>query len=174
GPIIAQDPEIVDDILPEVQRVGGTARLNCTVANKQTNNLYWVHVDTAEIISMDSTVTLQINPRIGGLPKYEVFERGPADRRTFMLIIRRLRQQDAGRYECQVKIQNQVFPVTKVGILTVQVPAKVRPGETTTLTEVDQGQNTTLVCDATGIPAPNITWTRLDGRALPTGYAQFR
>ena len=39
GPIRGQDPEIVDDILPEVQRVGGTARLNCTVANKQTNNV---------------------------------------------------------------------------------------------------------------------------------------
>ena len=39
GPISGQDPEIVDDILPEVRRVGGTARLNCTVANKLTNNV---------------------------------------------------------------------------------------------------------------------------------------
>lgn len=33
----AQDPEIVDEIWPEVQQVGRTGRLNCTVTNKQTN-----------------------------------------------------------------------------------------------------------------------------------------
>lgn len=33
----SQDPEIVDEIWPEVQQVGRTGRLNCTVANKQTN-----------------------------------------------------------------------------------------------------------------------------------------
>ena len=32
-----QDPEIVDEIWPEVKRVGRTARLNCTVVNKQNN-----------------------------------------------------------------------------------------------------------------------------------------
>lgn len=175
-PVQGQDPEIVDDILPEVQRVGGTARINCTVANKQTNNVFWIHEDTNELISIDQTIVLQINPRIGQLRKYDVLLHGPEERLTFTLVIRRLRQQDAGRYVCQVKIQNEnvLLQVKKVGTLTVQVPPKIRPGDTTTLVEIDQNQNTSLVCSSMGIPLPNITWTRLDGRSLPTGYAQFR
>ncbi|XP_076438270.1 hemicentin-1-like [Babylonia areolata] len=172
----AQDPEIVDDILPEVQKVGGTARLNCTVANKQTNNVFWIHEDTHELISIDQTIVMQINPKVGGLRKYEVLLKGPEDRLTYTLLIRRLRQQDAGRYVCQVKIQNENVQsqVQKTGTLTVQVPPKIRPGDTTTLIEVDQNQNASLVCSSMGIPYPNITWTRLDGMSLPTGHAQYR
>lgn len=71
---------------------------------------------------MDSNIVLQYNPMVGGLRKYDVERRMRGDRQTFMLIIRRLLQQDAGQYECQVKIQNQnnLTPVKKIGILTVQ------------------------------------------------------
>ncbi|PVD26921.1 hypothetical protein C0Q70_12069 [Pomacea canaliculata] len=176
SPINGQDPEIVDDILPEVQRVGGTARLNCTVVNLQTNNVFWLNKATSETISMDSNIVLQYNPMVGGLRKYDVERRMRGDRQTFMLIIRRLLQQDAGQYECQVKIQNQnnLTPVKKIGILTVQVPPSILPGETTTVLQIDEGENATLRCEATGIPSPNITWTRSDGKLLPTGSAQFR
>lgn len=175
-PAVCQDPEIVDDNLPEVQRVGGTARLNCTVANKQNNNLFWIFLDTREVISMDNTITLQINELDNGLRKYEVFQRGPQERQTFMLVIRRLRQQDAGSYMCQVRIQNQnlLQQLEKNASLTVQVPPKIRPGDTTTVVEVDQNQNASLVCASMGIPLPNITWTRLDGGIMPTGFAQHR
>ncbi|KAL8592850.1 hypothetical protein ACOMHN_050678 [Nucella lapillus] len=90
-PVWGQDPEIVDDILPEVKRVGATARINCTVTNKQTNNVFWIRENTNELISVDQTIALQINPMVGGLRKYEVLEHGPANRLTFTLVIRRLR-----------------------------------------------------------------------------------
>ena len=54
------------------------------------------------------------------------------------------------------------------------VPPTIRPGDTTAVLQIDQGQNATLVCAASGIPAPNITWTKSDGGFLPVGYAQFR
>ena len=54
------------------------------------------------------------------------------------------------------------------------VPPTIRPGDTTTVLQIDQGQNASLVCAASGIPAPNITWTKSDGGFLPVGYAQFR
>ena len=40
--------------------------------------------------------------------------------------------------------------------------------------EADQNQTSKLECSASGIPKPNITWVRQDGKPLPTGYAQFR
>ena len=52
-------------------------------------------------------------------------------------------------------------------------PPKISP-ETTTLVETDQNQNSSLTCYATGVPQPNITWVRLDGKPLPTGFAQYR
>lgn len=38
-PVCAQNPEIVDEIWPEVQPVGRTGRLNCTVARLNENTV---------------------------------------------------------------------------------------------------------------------------------------
>lgn len=138
----------------------------------------WEHVPTRRAISSEETIET-INPRIGGLFKYEVqkrFEEG--DRTTFTLIIRRLRQNDAGMYKCSVRISG-VDPsgwATKLGSLTVQVAPTIRTGETTSVLQVEKGGNSTLRCGAFGIPSPNITWTRSDGGLLPIipPVAQFR
>ena len=39
---------------------------------------------------------------------------------------------------------------------------------------VQEGDNITLICEANGIPAPNITWKRGDGFPLPGGGFQHR
>lgn len=176
APVTAQDPEIVDEIWPEVQQVGRTGRLNCTVANKDTHTVMWHHVDTGEHISNDEDVEYQNNPMIGGLRKYEVAKRISGDRVTYMLVIRRLVETDAGIYKCTIRITSVSFDQwpTKLGKITVQVPPSIRPGETTAVMQIDQGQNSTLVCAASGIPAPNITWTKSDGGFLPIGVAQYR
>nr|AJA37893.1 I-type lectin-like protein 3 [Littorina littorea] len=172
----AQDPEIVDEIWPEVQQVGRTGRINCTVTNKQTSVVMWEHVDTGEQISRDADIEMQLNPMIGGLRKYEVQKRVSGDRETFMLIIRRLVETDAGTYKCTIRITAVAYDQwpTKLGKITVQVPPTIRPGETTAVLQIDQGQNSSLICAASGIPAPNITWTKSDGGFLPVGVAQYR
>lgn len=172
----AQDPEIVDEIWPEVQQVGRTGRLNCTVTNKKNGVVMWEHVTTSETISMDEDIVIPMNPMIGGLRKYEIQKRESGDRLTYMIMIRRLLEPDAGQYKCTIRIQaipyNQ-WP-TKLGSITVQVPPTIRPGDTTAVLQVDQGQNATLECAASGIPSPNITWAKSDGSNLPLGVAQFR
>ena len=37
---------------------------------------------------------------------------------------------------------------------------------------VDESANVTLICEASGIPRPNITWKRVDGFPLPGGGFQ--
>ncbi|KAK7488894.1 hypothetical protein BaRGS_00019851 [Batillaria attramentaria] len=94
----AQDPEIIDEIWPEVQPVGGTARLNCTVTNKRNGVVIWEHVDTQQTLSMDENIVIPRNPDIGWTPKYEIQKRESGDRLTYTLVIRRLLEQDGGTY----------------------------------------------------------------------------
>ncbi|KAK0066911.1 lachesin, partial [Biomphalaria pfeifferi] len=82
----------------------------------------WYHVNFRQTISVGETIEVMKNEVIGGLKKYEVQRKKLGDRDTFMLIIRRLRQEDAGYYRCTVRIQavnNDLWP-TKLGQLTVQ------------------------------------------------------
>ena len=39
---------------------------------------------------------------------------------------------------------------------------------------VEEGEIITLTCEANGIPSPNITWKRGDGKALPGGGFQHK
>jgi len=178
GYVEAQDPEIVDEIWPEVQPLGRTGRLNCTVAKLGVNSIEWYHEDSDQAISIAETIQ-PTNPVMGGLKKFEVRVRSSGDRQTHMLIVRRLRQQDAGTYVCKIRIVgvSQNRWTQKKGLLTVQVAPTIRDGGTTAVLEVSRGSNATLHCQATGIPHPNITWTRSDGGLLPVlplPVAQFR
>lgn len=67
-----------------------------------------------------------------------------------------------------------IFSSFSAFYLFTLVPPTIRPGETTAVLQVDQRDNATLVCSASGIPAPNITWTKSDGGFLATGQAQHR
>ncbi|GFN94376.1 I-type lectin-like protein 3 [Plakobranchus ocellatus] len=176
--IAAQNPEIVDEIWPEVQPIGRTARINCTVARLKNNVVGWLHVESDQTISSAESIEIN-NPMIGSLRKYEVRVRRDGDRITHMLVIRRLRQQDSGSYQCFVRISSvdQSEWPKKIGTLTVQVAPTIKTGDTTAVLQVDRNQNTSLECAATGIPAPNITWTRSDGGLLPIlpkPVAQYR
>ncbi|XP_055867564.1 lachesin-like isoform X2 [Biomphalaria glabrata] len=177
--MLTQQPQIVDEIWPEVQLHGRTGRLNCTVVRLNQNVVTWYHVNFRQTISVGETIEVMKNEVIGGLKKYEVQRKKLGDRDTFMLIIRRLRQEDAGYYKCTVRIQavnNDLWP-TKLGQLTVQASPKIRISGTTTVLQAHRGHNSSLQCSATGIPYPNITWVRLDGGllpVLPTPVAQFR
>ncbi|CAG5127982.1 unnamed protein product, partial [Candidula unifasciata] len=116
-----QNPEIVDEIWPEVQPVGRTGRLNCTVARLNTNTVEWSRITTRELISSGETIMIK-NDFMSGLRKYEVQVRTNVDRVTYMLVVRRMLQQDAGVYQCQVRIQSvspQQWP-KKLGTISVK------------------------------------------------------
>lgn len=70
----AQDPEITENILPEIKRMGVTGRLFCTVINKLDNPVYWIHKDTQTTISEDDKIMVDEthNTIVNGYPKFQV------------------------------------------------------------------------------------------------------
>lgn len=82
----------------------------------------WEHVDTGEPLSRDEDIVIQLNPMIGGLRKYEVQKRVSGDRETYMLVVRRLGETDAGTYKCTIHITAVAYNQwpSKLGRITVQ------------------------------------------------------
>ena len=82
----------------------------------------WEHVDTGEPLSRDEDIVIQLNPMIGGMRKYEVQKRVSGDRQTYMLVVRRLGETDAGTYKCTIHITAVSYDKwpTKLGRITVQ------------------------------------------------------
>ncbi|XP_062597478.1 hemicentin-1-like [Saccostrea cucullata] len=178
-----QRPEIVDEIFPEVKQKGQTGYLNCTVVNKGPGSVVqWTKLQTVNggspiLLSEDETIVYQgYNHGINedsGLDKYDVQSRTNGRRITYMLVIRYLAEEDNGGYVCTIKIPGVEWThwPTKIGQLTVQIAPKIL-SNMKSLYEVDLGSDLQMNCEARGIPSPNITWTREDGRSLSTGRLQ--
>ena len=65
------------------------------------------------------------------------------------------------------------FNMKPWGLVIVDVYFSVPPTITSKIdavVQLDAGQSANLLCQATGIPAPNITWVRADGDPLPGKY----
>ncbi|OPL33545.1 lachesin, partial [Mytilus galloprovincialis] len=171
-------PEIVDDILPEVKKQGQTAYLNCSVINLQSPaQVQWIKqtTPTGDPKHISSNETVLIDEVVEGQRKYDLVKYGSNDSDIYQLIVRSLTETDAGNYTCQIYLPNQnstEWP-RESGSLTVQIPPTIKAGHPAGIT-VQEGQNVTLVCEANGNPAPNITWRRGDGFPLPNGGFQQR
>ncbi|XP_072048855.1 cell adhesion molecule Dscam2-like [Amphiura filiformis] len=83
------------------------------------------------------------------------------------LTISEVRQSDAGYYTCQAT--NEWGENTAVALLTVTDPSQqVFLTRTPTDQSVAVGARATFSCEATGNPAPRITWNKIGG-SLPVG-----
>ncbi|XP_059146159.1 protein amalgam-like [Physella acuta] len=175
--VSAQDPEIVNDIFPEVKQVGMTARLNCTVARLGNNAVQWSFSGQGlnQILSRNEEIIIN-NPRKGNVPIYEIIKDSSYDRVTFTLVINRLMPEYSGSYQCSIIIHNKPYDHlnNKTGYVTVLQPPMIRPGSTDAVKMIEKGGNSSITCDAFGVPFPNITWVRSDGKLLPNGKAIFR
>jgi len=63
--------------------------------------------------------------------------------------------------------------VERVVVVWSAGPPTIVQGEMTQTVNVDEGHNATMSCAATGYPAPNISWVRVNGEALPPPYNRF-
>ncbi|KAH3701456.1 protein amalgam-like [Dreissena polymorpha] len=168
------DPEIVDEIIPEISSQGGQAKLNCTVVNKQSGHtVHWTFMNSysgGEVISNDQSIYIK-NPECKeASKKYEVIVNKFNQRETYMLVINCLELVDYGYYKCYIQIRgdsSESWP-SKIGYLVVQVPPTIT-SKNVAVMQMDVGQSVNLSCEASGVPRPNITWVRSDGNLLPGG-----
>lgn len=166
----AQDePEITQNILPDIKRVGETGKLNCTVTRQANNKVFWIH-DSIYLSSDDAVDIEEIhNPLLDdGSPKYDVEKVVRGDTTTYTLIIRRLELNDAGIYTCEVLIRGQENKPNKDGQIIVLSPPTIVLYKTTQTITITEGDNVDLNCDATGYPRPKISWIRPNGKPIPT------
>ncbi|CAH1773510.1 unnamed protein product [Owenia fusiformis] len=171
-----QNPQITQEILPEVKRLGQTAYLNCTVTRQQLNKVYWSHLNTQTTISSDDQIIVDHNEIVDGYRKYRCIKVVHPDQRTtvYMLIITRLQQRDMGIYRCRIFVRGAERHPTKDGELQVLVPPVLVYSQTSTTATVMEGGALNLTCNATGFPYPNITWVRGNGASLSIGKFSFR
>ncbi|XP_074658740.1 lachesin-like [Tubulanus polymorphus] len=166
---------ILRNIPKSTLQTGRTAVLNCPLTNPQHYHLFWLRREKTgkyTPISADTTLTI-INPDVGnGQVKYEVRMRNNgANIIIYTLIIRSVKEEDAGKYRCQIGIPNLLDPPFADAVLVVQRAPWVVDGTGTPI-YTREGVDYEMACYAEGTPKPSITWSKPNGKPLKTG--QFK
>ncbi|CAD7086455.1 unnamed protein product [Hermetia illucens] len=141
------DPTFTAPIVNVTVPVGRDAFLTCKVHDLVAFKVAWLRVDTQTILTIQNHVITK-NQRIGI---------SHTEHRIWQLRIRDVRESDRGWYMCQINTDPMK---SQVGYLDVVVPPDILDFETSRDIVVDEGQNATLTCSASGLPPPTITWRR--------------
>ena len=90
---------------------------------------------------------------------------------VWKLHLRAVVEADRGCYMCQINTERMK---QQNGCLDVNVPPDIDYLQTSKDVVVQEGENVTLVCRASGHPAPRITWRREDGDTIVRSPAPAR
>ncbi|KAF6208627.1 hypothetical protein GE061_017085 [Apolygus lucorum] len=147
-------PQFAEPIANVTVALGREAVLSCTVRNLGQLKVGWLKAEDQTVLSLDSKVVTH-NMRVS------VSHEPESD--TWRLHIRQVKPSDKGCYMCQI---NTINMKKQIGCLDVHVPPDILDAGTSSDTEVQEGDNVTLVCSAVGQPVPRIQWRREDGRTF--------
>ncbi|XP_063702653.1 neurotrimin-like [Culicoides brevitarsis] len=150
------DPSFTSPITNITVPVGREAILTCTVHDLVNFKVAWLRVDTQTILTIQNHVITK-NTRIGITH---------TEKRIWQLRIRDVKEADRGWYMCQINTDPMK---SQVGYLDVVVPPDILDYPTSQDIVVEEGQNVTLTCAATGSPEPIINWRREGGKPLFKG-----
>lgn len=130
---------------------GETANLPCAVERKGEYMVIWLNTKIT-VISRDDSRFIDDSRISVERPKTK----------DWNLMIREVRYNDSGKYMCQMNTS----PVQVKNVyLFVKVPPEIIEDWTDTRFRVNEGATIELVCNATGVPLPVVTWYK-DGNLL--------
>ncbi|EDV95012.1 lachesin [Drosophila grimshawi] len=147
------DPEFIGFINNVTYPAGREAVLACSVRNLGKNKVGWLRASDQTVLALQGRVVTH-NARISVMHQ---------DVHTWKLKISKLRESDRGCYMCQINTS----PMKKqVGCIDVQVPPDIINEDSSADLAVQEGEDATLTCKATGNPQPRVIWRREDGEMI--------
>jgi len=147
-------PMITEDIGNMTVALGREATLKCVVTHLSDYKVAWVHIDRQMILTIGKHVITRI-------PRFNVIH---DSHHTWTLQIKDVQAEDKGYYMCQVNTDPMI---SMTGHLDVVVPPTIIDEESSPSTvSIREKHNASLICKATGVPYPNITWRREDGKPI--------
>lgn len=149
----SEDPDFIAPIGNITSPVGREVILSCSVENLGNYKVGWLRADDQTILSLHTRVVTH-NSRISVTHD---------NHRTWQLHIRQVKETDRGCYMCQI---NTNVMKKQLGCIDVHVPPDIINDDSSTDLSVQEGENATLVCQATGHPSPRVTWRREDGESI--------
>jgi len=147
-------PSITEDIGNTTVALGREASLRCVVTHLLDYKVAWVHIDRQMILTIGRHVITRI-------PRFNIIH---DSHHTWTLNIRDVQAEDKGYYMCQVNTDPMI---SMTGHLDVVVPPTIIDEESSPSTvSIREKHNASLICKSNGVPYPNITWRREDGRPI--------
>lgn len=175
--VFAQDPivKITETVPPIVDKWVNAMQTDDVTFSCQVENLpvglkvkwkrdYYDEKNRKQTQAISTDTSLMDNTRYG-IEKPFPF--------VWRLRVRRVVAADQANYSCQVMVTLQTF-VTKTVNLRVNVKPYLLPDSTSSDMTVTAGEDITLRCNGTGLPAPVIEWTRLGNALLPVGTERYQ
>ncbi|KAG8182042.1 hypothetical protein JTE90_013972 [Oedothorax gibbosus] len=145
------------DVIPNVTVAAGRdVTLPCVVDMLGDYKVAWIHTDRHTLLTLHDRV-------ISRNHRYKITHN---NFRTWWLHINNVNESDSGHYMCQV---NTSPMKNLVGIIQVVVPPRISENVTSSDTDVREGSDVSLRCDAAGSPPPHIKWRREDERDITIG-----
>jgi len=133
--------------------VGREAVMECKVNNLRSYKVGWLKAGDQTILALHKRVITH-NTRVS--VSHE-------DSKVWKLHLRNVVEADRGCYMCQINTEQMK---QQLGCLDVNVPPDIDYMQTSKDVVVQEGDNVTLTCRASGHPRPTITWRREDGSKI--------